>query len=161
MHLNPDTDIEVVRHLAAAPAMVWRCWSEPDLFRQWYAPKPWIVDEAVLDLSPGGRFFMVWVGPDGQRFANEGAFLAAVPQQKLVFTDLMTQGFAPVPAVSPDFGPAYTAVLTFEPEGTGTLYRAVARHSTATDAKANRDGGFQDGWAMTADQLDTLAAGLA
>ena len=160
MQLNPETDIEIVRHLAAPPAVVWRCWSEPDLFRQWYAPKPWTIPEAVLDLRPGGRFYMIWAGTEGQSFANEGAFLAAVPQQKLVFTDLMTQGFVPVPAVSPDFGPAYTAVLTFEPEGTGTLYRAVARHSTADDAKANREMGFQEGWTVTADQLDALATGL-
>ena len=160
MHLNPDTDIEIIRHLAAPPARIWRCWSEPDLFRQWYAPKPWTIPEAVLDLRPGGRFHMVWAGPDGQTFTHEGAFLEAVPPQKLVFTDLMTQGFAPVPAVSPDFGPAFTAILTFAAEGTGTLYRAVARHATPADCKANREMGFQDGWAVTADQLDTLAAGL-
>ena len=160
MLLNPETDLEIIRHLAAPPALVWRCWSEPDLFCQWYAPKPWRMTEAVLDLRPGGRFFTVMAGPDGQSFPNEGSFLLAVPQQKLVFTDLMKADFAPVAAVSPDFGPAFTAVMTFEPEGSGTRYRTVARHSTAADAKANLDLGFSEGWATTADQLDTLSQGL-
>ena len=160
MQINPELDLEISRLMTAPPALVWRCWTEPDLFRQWYAPKPWIIDEVVLDTRPGGRFFMVMAGPDGQRFPNEGSFLDVVQQQKLVFTDLMTEGYAPVAAVSPDFGPAFTAVLTFAPEGRGTRYRAVARHSTAKDAKANLDMGFQEGWGMTADQLDTLSQGL-
>ena len=160
MQINPDRDLVVERVLTAPPALVWRCWSEPDLFCQWYAPKPWRMTEAVLDLRPGGRFFMVMAGPDGQSFPNEGSFLLAVPEQKLVFTDLMTADFAPVAAASADFGPAFTAVLTFAPEGRGTRYRAVARHSTATDAKANLDMGFSEGWGMTADQLDTLSQGL-
>ena len=102
MLLNPDKDLEVIRHLTAPPALVWRCWTDADLFRQWYAPKPFHLDEVVMDLCPGGRFFMVMVGPEGQRMPNEGAFLEVVPERRLVFTDLMTEGYAPVAAVSAD-----------------------------------------------------------
>lgn len=160
MQINPDRDLVIERLLKAPPHLVWRCWSEPDLFCQWYAPKPWHIAEAVLDLRPGGRFFMVMAGPEGQRFPNEGSFLEAVPDRKLVFTDLMTQDYAPVAAVSPDFGPAFTAVLSFAPEGTGTRYRAVARHSSAAAAKVNLDMGFSEGWGITTEQLDTLSQGL-
>lgn len=160
MHINPDLDLVIERELRAPPALVWRCWTEPALFCQWYAPKPWVVDEVVMQLHPGGRFYLVMAGPDGQRFPNEGSILLADPERKLVFTDLMTQGFAPVPAVNPDFGPAFTAVMTFAPMGSGTLYRAVARHSSTSDAKINLTMGFQDGWAVTAAQLDTLSQGL-
>ena len=160
MLLNPDTDLDVIRPLAAPPAVVWRCWTEPALFAQWYAPKPWTIAEVVMDLRPGGRFFMVMAGPDGQRMPNEGTFLEVVAQRRLVFTDLMTEDYAPVAAVSPDFGPAFTAVMTFEPLGTGTLYRSVARHSSVKDAKINRDTGFEAGWGMTAAQLDDVSKGL-
>ncbi len=161
MQIDPDRDIVVDRYLSAPPALVWRCWSEPALFCQWYAPRPWRIEEAVLDLRPGGRFFMVMAGPDaGQRFPNEGCFLEAVPERKLVFTDLMTEDYAPVAAVSPDFGAAFTAVMTFAPEGTGTRYRTLARHATAKDAGANREMGWQEGWDMTANQLEELAVTL-
>ena len=160
MLLNPDKDLEVIRHLTAPPALVWRCWTEAALFRQWYAPKPYSIDEVDMDLRPGGRFFMVMAGPEGQRMPNEGAFLEVVPERRLVFTDLMTEGYAPVAAVSADFGPAFTAVISFAPAGTGTLYRCVARHSSAADAKSNRDMGFEAGWGMTAAQLDALSKGL-
>ena len=160
MLLNPDTDIEVIRHLSAPPPLVWRCWTEPDLFAKWYAPKPWVIDQVVMDLRPGGRFFMVMAGTEGQRMPNEGSFLEVVAPRRLVFTDLMTADYAPVAAVSADFGPAFTAVMTFEPHGSGTLYRSVARHASAADAGINREMGFEAGWRMTAAQLDDLSKGM-
>jgi uncharacterized protein YndB with AHSA1/START domain len=123
-------------------------------------PKPYLLADAVIDLRAGGRFYLLAQSPDGQQFPNEGSILLAEPERKLVFTDLMTQDFAPVERVSADFGPAFTAVMTFEPDGTGTLYRTVARHSSAADAKANAEMGWTEGTAITADQLATLAESL-
>lgn len=160
MQINPDTDLEVVRHLKAPPSVVWRCWTDPELFRQWYAPRPMRLDEVVMDLRPGGRFFMVMVAPNGQRFPNEGAFLLVEPQRRLVFTDLMTEDYAPVEAVNPEFGPSFTAMITFTPEGTGTRYQAMARHLNAEQAKMNLDQGFSEGWGKVTDQLDSFAQGL-
>lgn len=160
MQLNPETDLELVRHLTAPPALVWRCWTEPDLFRQWYAPKPFSISEVVMDLRPGGRFFMVMSGPEGQQMPNEGAFLLVEPQRQLVFTDLMTEDYSPVAAVSPEFGPSFTAIMRFEPEGSGTRYHAVARHLNAAQAKINLDLGFQEGWGRGTDQLEAFSKGL-
>lgn len=160
MKIDPDRDIVIERFLKAPPALVWRCWSEPELFCRWYLPKPWRVSEAVMDLRPGGRFFMATNGPDGGRITNEGSFLEVVPEQKLVFTDLFGEDFAPLEAPDTSFGPNFTAILTFAPQGTGTLCCTVARHRTAGDAAANREMGFKEGWNMTADQLEELAGTL-
>jgi uncharacterized protein YndB with AHSA1/START domain len=127
---------------------------------QWYLPKPWVLAEAVIDLRPGGRFYLLAQSPDGRRMPNEGAILLAEPERRLVFTDLMTEGFAPVEKLSAEFGPAFTAVMTFEPEGTGTRYRTIARHMSAADAKANAEIGYSDGAAVTTDQLAALSESL-
>lgn len=160
MQINPDKDLVVERLLKAPPALVWRCWADPRLLCQWYMPKPWKLIEAEIELRPGGRFYLLAQSPDGQQFPNEGSILLAEPERKLVFTDLMTQDFAPVERVSADFGPAFTAVMTFEAEGTGTRYRTIARHSSVADAKANAEGGWIEGSAVTVDQLDSLSQGL-
>ncbi|MCY1128560.1 SRPBCC family protein [Frigidibacter sp. RF13] len=160
MKIDPDRDIVIDRLLKAPPRLVWRCWTEPELFCQWYLPKPWRVSEAVMDLRAGGRFFMATSGEDGQRIANEGSFLEVVPERKLVFTDLFGEDFAPIEAPDTGFGPNFTAVLTFAPEGSGTRHRAVARHRSAADAAANREMGFMEGWAIVTDQLEELAATL-
>ena len=158
MKIDPARDLVIERLLGAPPALVWRCWTEPDLFREWYAPKPFALTDVEMDLRPGGRFYMEMSGPDGQKMPNEGSFLVVDPQTRIVFTDLMTQDFSPVEKVSEDFGPAFTAVITLAPEGRGTRYRAVARHASAREARINLDMGFEQGWAMQADQLAALLA---
>lgn len=158
MKIDPDRDLVIERLLEAPIGRVWRCWTEPDLFRQWYIPKPWALTEVAMELRAGGRFFMEMTGPDGQKMPNEGSFLVVEPQTKIVFTDLMTQDFSPVEKVSDDFGPAFTAVITFAPEGRRTRYRAVARHATAREAKVNLDMGFEQGWGVQAAQLEALLA---
>lgn len=160
MRIDPDRDIVLDRLLQAPPHLVWRCWTEPGLFCQWYLPRPWFVSEAIMDLRPGGRFFMVAAGPGGERVSNEGSFLEVVPERKLVFTDLFGEDYAPFEAPDSSFGPNFTAVLTFAPDGTGTRHRAVARHRSAGDATANREMGFEAGWSVTTDQLEQLAVTL-
>ena len=160
MQLNPALDLEIDRLLMAPPALVWRCWTEPDLICQWFCPKPWSVSQAVVDLRAGGRFFTLMNGPDGEVVPNEGSFLEVVPQRKLVFTDIFTADFAPVAVPQSGAGLHFAAVVTFAPEGTGTRYRAVARHRSAEDADTHRKMGFHDGWGAASVQLEELARTL-
>lgn len=158
--LDPARDLVLDRHLKAPPAKVWRCWTEPALICQWFCPKPWHVSEAVVDLRAGGRFFTLMNGPEGEKVPNDGSFLEVVPQRKLVFTDMFLADFAPVNVPESGAGLHFAAILTFDPEGSGTRYRAVARHRNPADAKTHADMGFEAGWTIAADQLDDLAATL-
>ena len=160
MQTNPELDLELTRLLSAPPALVWRCWTEPELICQWFCPKPWSVSEAIVDLRPGGRFFTLMNGPAGEKVPNEGSFLEVVPQRKLVFTDIFGADYAPVAVPLSGAGLSFAAILTFEPEGSGTRYRAVARHRSPEDAETHRKMGFHEGWGAAADQLDELARTL-
>lgn len=160
IQMNPDLDLELTRLLTAPPALVWRCWTEPDLICQWFCPKPWYVSQAVVDLRAGGRFFTQMNGPEGESFPNEGSFLEVVPQRKLVFTDIFMADFQPAANLQSGAGLGFAAVLTFAPEGGGTRYRAVVRHATPADAEKHRAMGFHVGWGIAADQLDALARTL-
>ena len=92
-------ELAIRRRLAAPRAAVWRCWTEPELLKQWFCPKPWHVTEAVIDLRPGGRFFTRMAGPmpDGSQadMPNEGCFLSVEPERRLVFTDALHAGWRP------------------------------------------------------------------
>ena len=160
MRINPEHDLVLERVLRAPTALVWRCWSEPALFCQWYMPKPWKVSDVVLDLRPGGRFGMVMNGPEGQRFAGDGCFLQVETERLLVFTDLMGEDFAPFEVSDSSAGPSFCAIVSFTPEGKGTRYRFVARHRSPADRAANLALGFEAGLQAALGQLDDLAAGL-
>lgn len=160
MDLNPERDLELVRRMAVPPALVWRCWTEPELICQWFCPKPWVVSEAVVDLRAGGRFFTLMRGPGGETMPNEGSFLEVVTGRKLVFTDLFGADFAPIAEVQSGSQLGFSAIVTFDAEGTGTRYRAIARHRSAADAEKHKAMGFHEGWGAAATQLEALAKTL-
>lgn len=160
MKIDPERDILIDRVFSAPPAMIWRCWTEPELLCGWYLPRPWFLKDAIIDLRPGGRFALMPGGQTEEPVIIEGSILEAVPQRKLVFTDLFGEDFAPFEVPDSRFGPNFTAVLTFAAEGTGTRQSLVARHRTAAEAAANREGGFEAGWGTISDQLEELARTL-
>ena len=52
--------------------------------------------------------------------------------------------------------PHFTAVITIEPHGTGTTYRAVAMHADSSGRQTHEEMGFHDGWGAALDQLVAL-----
>lgn len=143
------------RTLAASRASVWRCWTEPELLKQWFCPKPWTVTHAEHDLRPGGRMNNVMQGPDGERFENQGIWLEIEPLQRLVFTDAFTEGFMPTAE------PFMTGVVELEDAGAGrTRMRWSARHGTAEARERHLAMGWEAGWNAATDQLEALAREL-
>ncbi len=148
---DPTLDLQLVRILSASPVQVWRCWTKPELLMQWFAPKPWGVDQAVIDPRPGGRFFTRMVGPDGTQMPSEGCIIEAIPERKLCFTDAMSEGYRP------NTSAFMTASIAFEDLDPGTRYTVTIQHATAEAQQQHADMGFEGGWGSAATQLDTLA----
>lgn len=157
MTAQPENDRELVleRLLDAPVANVWRCWTEPELMKQWFAPKPWTTSHAEMDLRPGGVSDIVMRSPEGQDMPNPGVVLEVEPGRKLVFTDAFREGWRPR-----DGQPFMVAELTFADEGGKTRYVARARHWTKEAAEQHRQMGFREGWGICADQLEALARTL-
>lgn len=151
---DPRLDLVLERQIAASPATLWRCWTEPELLMEWFCPKPWRVTKAVIDLRPGGRFFTRMEGPDGEGHDNAGCFLEVVKEQRLVFTDALAEGWRP------NAKAFMTGIATFAPRDGGTAYRAVALHADPEARETHEKMGFHDGWGTATTQLEALAASL-
>lgn len=149
-----DLDLVITRSLKAPPARVWRCWTEPKLLVQWFAPKPVIVKDPVIDLRPGGESSSTMVLEDGTEIPLMGCYLVVEPERRLVFTDCLGPGFRPRP------GAFFTAEILMEPEGTGTRYTARAIHGTPETKRQHEEMGFFDGWGTVITQLDEFASAL-
>jgi uncharacterized protein YndB with AHSA1/START domain len=148
-------DLQIERTFRAPRKAIWRCWTETELLKQWFCPKPWGVEHAEFDLKPGGKSIVIMKGPNGERHENPGCWLEVVPMERLVFTDAMTAGF--VPTAKP-FMVGYVHLK--DAPGGGTHYMAGARHWTEADCKQHEAMGFYAGWNKAADQLEELALGL-
>lgn len=143
------------RVLDAPRENIWRCWTEPELLKQWFCPKPWYVSETRMDHRPGGEFFTVMNGPEGERFENPGVFLEIAEGERLVFTDAF------VPGWRPNGKPFMVADVQFADADDGkTRYTAYARHWNAETRKEHEEMGFHEGWGKAADQLEALARSL-
>ncbi|MRS04161.1 polyketide cyclase, partial [bacterium] len=123
---------------------------EPELLKQWIAPKPWTTSVAEIDLRPGGSSLIVMRNPEGEEFPNPGVYLEVVKNKKLVFTDAYTSAWVPSEK------PFFTAVITFEDEVGKTKYTARAIHWTVADRQKHEEMGFHEGWGICADQLAEL-----
>lgn len=148
-------DLAISRLLRAPRAALWRAWSEPELLRQWWCPKPWTTEVRAFDFRPGGNFHTFMQGPDGGTSDNPGCFLDIVPQSRIVTTSMLTGGWRPAVPWMP-----MTAIFTLDDEAGGTRYTATAMHTDADHRDRHEAMGFYEGWNVCIDQLDAFALDL-
>ena len=99
-------------------------------------------------LRPGGAFWTVMRGPEGEEHAGAACYLEVVENRRLVWTDALEPGYRP------SGSPFFTAVIEMEPDGNGgTRYRATAIHATEEARRQHEEMGFHDGWGTVLDQL--------
>jgi uncharacterized protein YndB with AHSA1/START domain len=125
------------RKFPVAPEKVWRAWTDPQALARWWGPggnDP--VSLAELDLRVGGRFRIVFGGPEGREHECAGVYKEVVPNRKLVFSWCW-------PRTTPDRVSQITVLFRAEGGGTDMEFR----HEQFFD-EAARDG-HRRGWTET------------
>ena len=146
-------ELVLMREIDAPREKIFRAWTDPELLKQWFCPKPWGVSHAELDVRTGGSSVIVMNGPNGEVVDNRGVYLEVVPNEKIVFTDAFKTAWVPSEK------PFMTGIVLLEPLGDGkTKYTAIARHWTEEDKKTHEAMGFHEGWGAATDQLTELVA---
>jgi uncharacterized protein YndB with AHSA1/START domain len=165
MTMTGKLDLVLERTLNAPRDLVWKAWTDTNLLKQWFAPKPFEISEVELDLRPGGIFRIRMVGPDGfdTGHGNAGCVLEVVDGEKLVWTSALAPQYRPAEMAAEGCESfPMTAIVTMEDAGNGrTLYRAVALHRNEADRDVHANMGFEEGWGKCAEQLEELASELA
>ena len=147
-------DLVLTSLIDAPRETVFRAFTEPELLKQWFAPRPWTISEARLDVRAGGCNFFVMRSPEGQEMPCSGVYLEVVKNELLVTTDAYTGAW------QPSDQPFMTCVQTFESVGGKTRYTARARHWSDASVEQHEQMGFHEGWSQTAEQLAELVARL-
>jgi uncharacterized protein YndB with AHSA1/START domain len=150
-----ESELTISRFINAPPATVWKAWSTPEHLAKWWIPAPIECQVVKLDLRPGGGF-ETRMRQGGGAFQPhvEGCFLEIVPEARLIFTTVLTEGWHPAEPWL-----ALTAIISFDAEGSGTRYASRVLHKNATDAKKHDDMGFQEGWGTAIAQLAAVVEG--
>jgi uncharacterized protein YndB with AHSA1/START domain len=86
----PAYDIEITRVVDASPERVYRAFSDPDQFAEWYGPPGFPVDRETVELDArvGGqqRFTMVSDADPSMQSGFDGRFVEVVPNELLAST---------------------------------------------------------------------------
>ena len=159
---DPSLDLVLERFVDVPPELVWMAWTTPEHLKKWFTPVPWKTIECEIDLRPGGIFRTVMQSPEGQTFPGVGCYLEVAENQRLVWTNALLPGYRPAsaPSSDPAGGLVFTAVITLEPQGTGTKYSALVIHGDPESCKKHEGMGFHQGWGKALDQLVASVQGL-
>jgi len=140
--LAEKPSLNLQRHYPVAPEKVWRAWTDPEALKRWWGPGgPEAVSVAQLDVRVGGRFRIVFGGPQGNEHEVQGVYKEVVANRKLVFTWTW-------PRTTPERESLVT--ILFKPHGGGTELDFV--HSQHFDQSV-RDG-HQRGWSEAFAKLE-------
>ena len=75
------------RHYPVGPEKVYRAWTDPQALKRWWGPEGEAsVSLVELDVRVGGRFRIIFGGPEGKAHEVTGVYKEVVTNRKLVFT---------------------------------------------------------------------------
>ncbi len=155
----------LTRRFDAAPALLWRVWTEPELVGRWYGPG---LETEVhrIDPVPGGLWLHeMKMGP--QSMYQRMEYVEMEPPARLVM--LMSTTDSEWNVIANPMMPAWPKVLlttvTFEADGDGTLmtlewtpHEATAEERAAFEAAVAQMG---QGWGKGFDIIEEIVAELS
>lgn len=120
--------VVIERTFEAPIALVWQLWTDPEHFKQWYGPQGFSVPVAEMDLRPGGKRLICMASPDGSmKMWTVGEFTEILPNQRLVYTESMSDEQGNEIAPPDDSYPAKTTVIV-QLEDLGGRTKMVMTH---------------------------------
>ena len=82
--------IVVSRTFEAPLELLWKAWTEPEHFMNWYGPRGFTAPTCEIDLREGGRHLWSMLSSNGRQMYFTGIYKEVVPMERLVFTDSMS-----------------------------------------------------------------------
>lgn len=145
-----DRELVVTRTFDAPPHIVFKAWSQPDIFRRWWVPKSATGVSLVscdMDVRTGGKYRLEFSAGGAETMAFFGKYIDVVPDQRIVWTnDEEEEG-------------AVTTVI-FEEQGGKTLLTFHEVYPTK-DALEEALQGAAAGLPEQLDQLEELLSTIA
>ena len=145
----------VTREFAAELSLVWDAFTKQEILDQWWAPKPWESRTKFMDFKIGGRRFYAMVGPEGQEHWSIEKYTSISPKTNFK----MLNAFADKDE-NPEL-PGSDWDLNFSKQNRTTKVSITIKNESLARMEKMIEMGFQGGFTMTLNYLETLLATLS
>lgn len=81
-----QNEVVITRVFDAPRELVWKAWTEPEHFKQWWGPKECTVPVCEIDLRVGGKNLFCMKFQDGTKIWSTGIYKEIIPNKRLVFS---------------------------------------------------------------------------
>jgi uncharacterized protein YndB with AHSA1/START domain len=137
---------------------VWKAWTEPETFRQWFGPKGCRVTDVKMELRPGGSCHCCVRPPDGREMWGKFIYREIAEPERLVYR---AGGITRHP-LSPTWPLQMLTTVTFAEQNGKTVLTVNWAPLNPTDEERktfdSAHEGMNQGWGGSFDQLaDYLA----
>jgi uncharacterized protein YndB with AHSA1/START domain len=154
-------DLVITREVDAPRALVWKAWSDPELFARWWGPKGFTSPGNRTDFRPGGDYLWVMRSPEGQDFYSTGVFREISPPERLVYTDSFADERGNVVSAAhygmdPNFPLETVVTVTLDDLGSGRTRLTVVNSGMPVDENSELAG---TGWNESLDKLEVFLQG--
>src|SRR5262249_48272126 len=137
----------LTRTIGAPRAQVFKAWTDPTRFAQWWGPHGFTNPVCELDPRPGGTIRVDMRGPDGTVYPMTGSYREIREPDRLAFISRTLDGAgAPLLEVS--------NALTFADRDGQTVVTVRARVVGVRPAAAPYLAGMEAGWTQTLERLE-------
>ena len=162
-----NKDFVTTRIFDAPPAMLWKCFTEPERMKEWFGPKGSVVVSAKMDLRVGGTYHGAMRDGEGRVMWAKFVYREVTAPERLVWEHSFSDeagGLTRHP-LSPTWPLKLLTVVTLE-DAAGGKTKLTLRWSPLDASEeeqqtfAAAQNSMQGGWTGTFDQLDSYLARL-
>ena len=148
--------LTITRTFQAPRELVWRAWTDPELYKRWWGPSHFTCPVAHIDLRVGGKYHSCMRSPDGQDFWSAGVYREITPYERIVFTDSFADEQGNIVPAShygmPDMPLEMLVTVTFTEQDGRTTMTLIHSGLPASETEGNA----KEGWSQSFDKLAAL-----
>jgi uncharacterized protein YndB with AHSA1/START domain len=145
----------ITREFDAELSLVWDAFTKQEILDQWWAPKPWASKTKIMNFEVGGRRFYAMVSPEGHERWSIQKYISITPKTHFK----MLNAFADKDE-NPEL-PGSEWDLSFSEQNGKTKVSISIYNESLTRMEKMIEMGFQEGFTMTLNYLETLLTNLS
>jgi uncharacterized protein YndB with AHSA1/START domain len=144
----------ITREFDAPVEKVWRCWTEPELLDQWWAPEPYKTVTVNMDFQNGGRWLYYMISPEGNKHYGRADYRQITPIKTYSAIDT----FCDEHGNADEQFPGMDWKVEFVSLGNISRVDIVISFTSIEVMEKIIEMGFQEGFTMAHGNLDKLLA---